>query len=127
MYITRHTVAVATTTDQDATAYTEHPCNGYVLAMGLSTDTAMAATGWVAVTAELSGLPILTSSGLNAAFGVAPRMECFTTGDVAMCYTTGSTDAPIAALIPVAGERIKLVITDGGNVTTGTFYFYVGG
>lgn len=39
--------------------------------------------------------------------------------------TTGAATAVVDSLIPIVGERLKLVIAAGGNATTGSFVVYV--
>lgn len=39
--------------------------------------------------------------------------------------TTGAATAVVDSLIPIVGERLKLVIGSGGNATTGSFVVYV--
>ena len=126
-YFTRAAVTVNTSSDGTATAYSTAALTGYVQAVRLSTDTTLTSSGRATITAERSGLAILTSSGLDAAFTSYPRAVVVDTNQTGLYYSTGSTGAPIQTLIPLAQERIKVEISIGGGTKTGGFTFLVGG
>jgi hypothetical protein len=75
------------------------------------------------VTGESSGTPIWTESAVNADATRLPRTQvCGTTGTALTYDGTRIVAEPVA----IANERVKIAVTAGGNVKTGTFYIVVG-
>jgi len=72
---------------------------------------------------ETSGIPILTWSDANATGIKYPRAATHDIIGAASLYA-GSGE-PVESLIPIANERIKIVVSNGGNATTGTFHLWI--
>lgn len=124
MHLTRHVVTIVTASDGSATVGYTDIADGFVHAITyVKTDYADGVD--VTITAEASGLPIVTLTDMNAATTVYPRAATVTAAGAAALYAA----AGVAVLdrIPVAGERVKISVASGGNSHTGVFHVYVGG
>jgi len=116
-YAVRHTIDVTTAADGSATAYTPGAVNGYVISVQyVKTDFANGST--MTLTAETTGTAIWAESNVDASATRAPR---------GATHGTTGTIAPWGVLdkIAIADERLKLVIANGGDTKTGTFYVTV--
>jgi hypothetical protein len=119
MYVTRHVVAITTAADGSGTGYTPD-VNGRVLAISYVKPT----TGGYADTVdfdietELSTVKIWDEDNVTASKAVYPR--------AATHSTAGAASATDVDHIPVANERIKISVANGGDGGTGTFYVMVG-
>jgi hypothetical protein len=125
VYIERHDVTLTTIADGSATAYTPVVTGRvlqvrYVPAGSSPLDTNADLT----VTGEVSGVAIaaLTNIGTSA-FTKVPRHATHGVTGAALVYA--AADA-VAEPVYVAGERIKTVVAQGGNVTSGTLSFWIG-
>ena len=121
-------VAVTTTSLGAATGYTT-PVSGLIHAIAYVPDgTSPLETGAdIVVTGHTSGMAILTKANIGtAAVQWHPRVGTAAVADgSALVYAAGGS--PACDKIPVASEAIKIVVTDGGNVLSGTFYVFVDG
>lgn len=81
----------------------------------------------VAITANTSGLAILTWTDQNASDDSYPRAATNTVADAGALYASGGT--AVLCPIPVADEAIKIVVSSASATTarTGTFYVYIDG
>lgn len=70
------------------------------------------------ITAEDSGQTLWAESDVNASKTVAPMQAAHSTAGVALTYN--STNA-VTVPVWLAGDRIKVVVANGGNTTSGTF------
>lgn len=123
MHITRHAVTIVTASDGTGTGYTDL-CDGFVQAIRyVKTDYTDGVD--VTVTCEQSAQAIVTLTDANASATVYPRGATATVANAAALYAA----AGVAVLdkIPVANERVKIVIASGGDTKTGVFHVYVGG
>ena len=113
-YIQRHDVAVTTSTGGSATAYSP-VVMGKVAAVVYTSGGAsgFASTADIAVTTETTGQNIWTQSNVTASVVKYP----VTTAQV----PAGTNSSLTEKQIPVADERIKIVIAQGGNAKVGTF------
>lgn len=122
-YIEQHTVTVTTDGDGAGTGYTGLT-NGFVQAIRyVKTDYADGVD--FEITAEVSGETIWDQDNVNDSATVYPRAATHDTAGAASLYAAGGE--PVETLIPVAQERIKIEIANGGDTKTGTFHVYVGG
>ena len=125
MHCQEHIVTLTTIADGSGTAYTTLGVNGRVLQIryvklgsgGYDNGSTMTISG------ETTGTAIWTEAAVNASATRVPRQATHTTAGVAATY-----DGTRAVLEPVylANERIKVQISSGGNVKTGTYYILVG-
>ena len=112
-YPDRETLALTTATSGDVTAFTS-VFHGHIDAIiyTKATGTPMASTTDITVTTEDSGLTIWAGANLNATTVVYPVNAAVLTDNSA----STKTERPI----PVAGERVKVVVAQGGDTKTGT-------
>jgi len=131
MYLTRHYVTVTCDSDGDCTDYTDELCNGYIRAIRYVVDTGspIASTATITITDEESGLVVLdiTASSLSRTYFPVSPTNLSSDGSV-LYYTTAENAAEVqTAQIPIALERLKIVIDGGGTgLTEGGFYSYIG-
>jgi hypothetical protein len=122
MYLTRHSVTITTDASGNGTGYTA-VANGLIHAIRYVKADYDNGIDFV-VTTEASGQAVLTGTDVNASATSYPQAATASVANAAALYAAGGT--AVNALIPVADERIKIVVAQGGNVKTGTFHVYVG-
>ena len=123
MYATRHTITVTTASDGTATAYTPKIFGRLFAISYVKTD--FAAGVDFTITTETTAQNIWVDTNVDATETVAPRQACHdNTG--AAAYVNDADDVPLRDHYAIAGERIKIVIAQGGDTKVGTFYFLVG-
>ena len=123
MYARRHTVSVTTAADGSATAYTPTTVNGRILSIQyVKTDFDNGVD--FTITTETTGQGLWTDTNVNASETVCPRQPTHDAVGAASLYAAGGE--PVEDFIYVADERVKIVIAQGGNVKTGTFYITTG-
>lgn len=119
----RHTVTVTTNSSGDGTGYTSGNVNGVVHAVRyVKTDYANGVD--FVITGESSAIEILTGTDVNASATYEPRAATHSIAGAALLYAAGG--AAVSNPIPVAGERVKIVVAQGGDTKTGTFHVFVG-
>lgn len=126
-FVKRHVVDITTDGSGDGTGYTSEPVTGFVQAIRYVKDgTTPYSNGVdVTVTAESSGLAIVTLTDLNATATSYPRAATSDVAGAASLYASGGV--AVNDKIPVADERVKIVVASGGATKTGRFHVYVGG
>ena len=125
MYVTRHVVAITTAADGSGTGYTPD-VNGRVLAISYVKPTTggFADTVDFDIETELSAVEIWNEDNVTASKAVYPRAATHTTAGVGAVFA--SAGEAVLDYIPVANERIKITVENGGDGGTGTFYVMVG-
>jgi hypothetical protein len=78
----------------------------------------------IVVTGETSGIEILTLAAMNASVIKNPRGDAHEIAD-GTDSLYASQDMPVKVLIPLANERIKIVVSSGGDTKTGLFYVWI--
>ncbi len=113
-YCERHDVAVTTSTGGTATEYTP-VINGLVAAVVYASGGAsgFASTADFTITTETTGQNIWTQSNVSAGVTKYP----VTAAQIAAGTNSSLTEVPV----PIANERVKIAIAQGGNTKTGTF------
>ena len=111
-----HTVSATTSAGGAATVYTDVPVWGEVVSIAYVKDTFDNGVDFT-ITGETSGVSLWTDTDVNASEIVYPRV-----------LENGNTDG--AALttrqgILLAGERVKIVVAQGGNAKAGSFRIIV--
>ena len=111
-----HTVTATTSAGGAATVYTDVPVWGEVVNIAYVKSTFDNGVDFT-ITGETSGVSLWTDTDVNASEIVYPRV-----------LENGNTDG--AALttrqgVVVAGERVKIVIAQGGNAKAGSFRIIV--
>lgn len=127
MFIERQVLTLTVDASGDATVYSDKPVSGRVLQVRYvpgAGATALATGADLAVTGEDTGVEIATLSNIGtSAFTKVPRQPTHGLSGTALVYA--GTDA-VAEPPYVAGERIKVVVAQGGVSKTGTLHILVG-
>lgn len=119
-YARRLTVSVTTAADGSATAYSSGIDYGLLSQIRyVKTDFDNGST--FTITSEATGETLWTETGVNASATRAPRQATHSTAGAAALYAAAGT--AVNDMIAIANDRIKIVISAGGNVKTGTFHF----
>jgi hypothetical protein len=111
------TVEIVTDASGNATVFLTHGANrkpnGFLVALKYTPGT-LATGADLAITGETSGIPILTKAdaGTSAVF-YYPRALLNAVED-------GSVSLASSEFIPIKDERIKVVVTNGGNAASGS-------
>lgn len=115
-------IAVTSDASGDATVYSGRTYNGYLHSIIYTKDD-FADTVDFTITTE-SNINLWTEANVTASKTVHPRAASHSAAGVAATY-----DGTRAVLVPVAiaGERIKVVVANAGNATSGTFTVFVEG
>jgi hypothetical protein len=126
MFIQREIVALAVSSGGAQTTYTGR-VSGRVLQITYVPDasTPLDTGADFTITGEDTGTPILTITNVGTtAVTMAPRQATVTVANAAALYASGG----VAVLdhIYLAGERIKIVVAQGGTSKTGTLYVLIG-
>lgn len=122
MYAERHVVPVTTIADGSATAYSPVVSGTIETIRYVKADYANGVD--FVVTLEATGEIVWDQDDVNASATVAPRQATHSTLGVAALYAAGGT-AVLDRIIAV-NDRVKIVIANGGAVTSGTFHIVVG-
>jgi hypothetical protein len=126
MFVERHEVTIAVSAGGAGTGYTP-VVTGFIRAIVYVPDATIPYdTGFDAViTCDVSGLAIDTiTNGGTGALNLYPRAATTTIANAASLYAAGGT--AVNDRIPVANERVKIVIAQGGTSKTGLFHVYIG-
>jgi hypothetical protein len=120
--VKRYTVVIPTDASGDGTGYTP-VVSGFVSAIRYAKSTYENGVD-VAITANTSGLAILTWTASDDSYPHAPMN---TTADAASLYAAAGQ--AVLCRIPVADEAIKIVVSQASATTarTGTFHVYIDG
>jgi hypothetical protein len=121
MAIRRFTVPVAVDDQGDAEAYSPR-LSGRLLSIRYVKDNYDNGVDFV-ITAETSGQTLWAEENVNASATRRPRAPTHSTAGVAALYA--GDGEPVLAPIALAGERIKIVVAEGGDETSGIFHFTV--
>ena len=119
----RTILTIETDADGDGIGYIGKIEKGHIQAIRYVKDDYDNGVG-IVVTGETSGIEILTLAAMNATVTEFPRGSASEQAD--------GTDAeyadgyPVKVLIPIANERIKVVVSAGGNTKSGTFHVWIG-
>lgn len=122
MHVERHSVALATNGSGAATGYTPVVTGRVLSIQYVKTDFADGVT--FAVTAEATGETIWSEAAVNASAVRRPRAPTHATTGAAALYAAGG--AAVNEPIAVASDRIKIVVSSGGDTKTGTVVVTVG-
>lgn len=125
MHVDLHTLDLTVNASGDATVYTP-AIAGRVLQIRYKphASTPLDTNADLTITGETTGLEIATLSNIGtSAFTKVPRHTTHGITGTALVYA--GTD-PVAEPPYVAGERIKVVVAQGGNAKIGTLYLLIG-
>jgi hypothetical protein len=121
MGIRRYSVPVTTAADGTATAFSPW-LSGYIQSIQYVKNNFTDGVDFT-ITADQTGETIWTEANVNASVVKAPRQATHTTAGVAAVYAAGGT--AINERIALGRDRVKIVLAQGGNATTGTFIIVV--
>ena len=126
MYAERFVFTLTVDASGDTTVYSATPATGMIGQIRYVPDgsTPLDTGADLTITGEVSGLPIATLSNIGlSAVTWAPRQATHSTAGAAALYAAAgqAVNDPIA----IAGERIKVVVAQGGVSKTGTLYVWV--
>lgn len=111
-------ISVTTNTDGDGTGYSEVVSGQISTVRYVKTDFADGST--MTMTLEATGETVLAETGINASATRAPRQPTHSTAGAAALYAAAG--AAVNDRIVAFRDRIKVVVANGGNTKTGTFY-----
>lgn len=77
------------------------------------------------VTNERTGETVWSEESVNASASRYPRAATHTTAGAASLYASGGT--AVQGRIAIGGDRLKIVVADGGVSKSGTLHFLVEG
>lgn len=123
MFLTRHQVDITTDASGDGTGYTPN-VNGMIHSIQYVKDDYADGVDF-AITGAVTGIAILTDADCNASETFYPRRQVNDVADGALLTFDGSNKNVVP--VGVVGERVKIVVSSGGNTTSGTFYVTVEG
>ncbi len=125
MYNTKHEVTIAVDESGDGEGFTP-VVNGRVLAISYikPAEGGYADTVDFDIQTEDSAVEIWDEDNVTASKAVYPRAATHTTAGAAAVYA--AEGSPVLDYIPVANERIKITVANGGTSGTGTFHVIVG-
>ena len=122
MAVKRHQIGITTDAGGNVTTYSEYVPDGTVVAVVVDKGT-LAITTDITITGEKSGIAVLTLTDVTANATYSPRGATHSTAGAAALYAAGGS--AVLDRIPVAMERIKVVVAQGGAAATGTLHVYV--
>lgn len=117
MALRKFIVSVTTAADGTATAYSPY-LSGYLHQIQYVKTNYTDGVDFT-ITADLTGETIWTEANVNASVVKAPRQAIHTTAGVAALYAAGGT--AVNDRIGLSRDRVKIVLAQGGNATTGSF------
>lgn len=124
MGIRRHVVSVTTAADGSATAYSPSLIRGGKIAAIHYIKTDYADGVDFTITSEGTGETIWTESNVNATDYCYPRAPTHSNAGVAALYAAAGT--AVQDLIRLgSGDRVKIVLAQGGNAKVGAFHIVV--
>ena len=122
MALTRHVIDLLTAADGTQTTYSDAPLRGLINAIRF-VDTDLDNTLDLTITCEKSGAAVLTLTDQAGSATFAPRQPTHDTIGAASLYAAAGE--PVEALIPIAGERLKVIVAQGGAAKSGALHVYV--
>ena len=123
--VNRYTVAVTTAADGSAAVYTPALTGRLVNVIYTKPAASGLDTADFVITGESTGLGIWTETGVDASKTISPTQDLHNQVGGARLYAADGEE--VSGPIYLAGERVKIAITGGGNATSGSFIFIVVG
>lgn len=116
-------VDITTASDGTATAYTGRTFTGYLLSVQyIKTDFADGVD--ITITNEAGTVTYYTGTNVNASALVHPRAQVHGTTGTGLTYDGTRT---VCEKLPLAGDRVKVAIAQGGDTKTGTIIIVADG
>lgn len=126
MYVERYAIALASDASGNATAYSSRPVTGEIRQLRYVPDvsTPLDTGADLTITGETTGVAISTLTDIGtSAFTKNPRAPTHGLTGTASLYASGGLG--VETPVVLAGERIKVVLAQGGNTKAGTLYVWV--
>lgn len=123
MTIRRFVVPVTVDASGDAEEYTP-PIYGSLVSVRYVKDDFADTVDFV-ITAETTGETLWSEENVTASATRHPRAATHSTAGAASLYAAGGT--AVNSKIALGGDRIKVVVANAGNATSGTFHFTIDG
>ena len=117
MYAERHTVSLTTDGSGDATGYTPGVTGRIINVIYDKTDFADGVD--FDVTLEGTGQTVWDEDDVNASKTVSPRQATHDTAGAASLFAAAGE--PVEDCIVAAHDRVKIVVSSGGDTKTGSF------
>lgn len=127
MFIDRLVLDLTVNSSGAATVYSTLPVTGRVLQLRYVPDgsTPLDTGADLTITGETTGVAIATLSNIGtSAFTTVPRQATHDVTGAALVYIAAGQ--PVTEPVYVAGERIKVVVAQGGTSKIGTLHIAVG-
>lgn len=124
MYAELHTIALTTVSAGTCTAYSPHVVTGRVLAI-IYTKGDFDAGSTMTVSGETTGQTVWTETAVNASAKRYPRTQVHGADGVGLIYDNVAAK-PVSEPIVLVSERIKVLVSSGGDVKTGSIAVIVG-
>lgn len=119
MYVKRLSTTLTTAADGSVTGYVDVDFGLLSQIRYVKTD--FADTVDFAITVDGTGENLWTEQNVTVSTTKAPRQATHGVDGAASLYAAAGV--AVQDKIAIATDRIKIAITNGGNATTGTFYF----
>lgn len=123
MTVRRFTVPITVDASGDAEVYTPRIFGHLVSVRYVKTDFANGVD--FVVTNETTGETVWSEEAVDASASRYPRAATHTTAGAASLYASGGT--AVQGRIAIGGDRLKIVVADGGVSKSGTLHFLVEG
>lgn len=124
MNVQRQTVTIVTAANGTATAYTERAVTGRILTL-IYQKVNYANGVDFAITLETTGQGLWTENNVNASATRCPRQPTHDAVGAPSFYAGGGGE-PVEDYIYADNERVKFIISEGGDTKSGTFQVLVG-
>lgn len=119
-FVQRLSVAVTTASDGSATAYSDTVTGKLSQIRWVKPSSGGITNATFAITSEATGETLWSEAAISASATRAPRQATHSTAGAAALY---AATFAVNDKIALANDRVKIVVSGGGNVLTGTFYF----
>lgn len=123
MTVRRFTIPITVDASGDAEVYTP-PIYGHLISFSYVKDDFADGVDFTC-TLETTGETLWAEESVNASAIRHPRAATHSTAGAASLYASGGT--AVQGKIAIAGDRIKIVVGDGGNATSGILHVTVDG
>ncbi len=125
MYVRKVSVSITTDSSGDGTGFTPI-VNGRLLSVEFSRPGSGGydATADFTITTDADAQSLLSVADVSASAVWHPRQPTHDTSGVASLYA--SSGEPVESQIPIANDRLKVVVAQGGDTLAGTFIFRIG-
>jgi hypothetical protein len=127
MFIERLSLTLTVNASGDATVYSDKPVDGRVLQLRYVPDATVPLDigADLTITGEDTGVAIATLTNIGTSgLTVVPRQATHTTAGAAALYAAAGV--AVLEAVYVAGERLKVVVAQGGTSKTGTLHVCIG-